>query len=156
MKKRLATALALLKPVDDVERERFTAEIEDALSNIEGKRLRLKSDLTGADRKRLDQYRRALAKADRIFPKLHRHARIVIAGDGKIAARVPSLDHKKAITSIDRLLKTRPRPAHRDEADKSVAKEMARLILSRVGHRCSVDALASALYGTVSSLRNIK
>jgi hypothetical protein len=154
--KRTNAALALLKPVDDIERERFTDEIEDAISNIEQKRLRLKSDLTAADRKRLDQYRRALVKADRLFPKLHRHARIVIAGDGNIAARVPALDHKKQIAAITRILSTKPRPAHRIEADKSVAKDAARLILSRVGRRCSVDALAAALYGTAGTFRNIK
>lgn len=156
MTKRLAAALALLKPVDDVERERFTSEIEDALSLIDQKRLRLTADMTAMERKRLDQYRSALVKADRLFPKLHRHARIAIGGDGKIAARLPTFDHKKQIAAIDRLLKSKPRPAHRVEADKSVAKEAARLILTRVGRRCSADALAAALYGTAGTFRNIK
>jgi hypothetical protein len=156
MNRRITAALALLKPKDDGERERFTEEIEDALSNIEHKRTRLKSAMTAADRKRLDQYRSALVKADRLFPKLAGLARLAIAGDGKISKTFPAFDHNKQIASIDRLLKSKARPAHRDEADKFVAKEMARLILSRVGRRCSVDALAAALHGTAGTFRNIK
>lgn len=162
MKKRIAASLALLKPVDDIERERFTTEIEEAIWNIEDKQLSLTAVLTAKQRRELEQYKCALVKADQIFPKLHRYAQMAIAsgsgGDGKlrISKTFPTFDHKKQIASINRLLKSKPRPAHRVEADKTVAKRAAKLILDRVGGRCSVDALAAALYGTAGTFRNIK
>ena len=54
MNKRITAALALLKPVDDVERERFTDEIEDALSTIDQKRTAPHVRPDGVERKRLD------------------------------------------------------------------------------------------------------
>lgn len=148
--------MALLKPKDSRERNSLISELRDAVFQIDHKRLRLKSDMTAAERKRLTQYRGALVKADRLFPKLPGLAQLVIADDGKINKTVPTFDHKKQIASIDRLLKSKPRPAHRDEADKFEAKKAARLILSRVGRRCSVDDLAAALHGTAGTFRNIK
>ena len=155
--RRVTASLTLLAPAVQSERKELLRMVRGAIAAIQEARRDMTYDLSHADKLNLLRYRAALAKAAEIFPKLHRVAKVLASASAHGKFSKSLVNHEKPLAQIDALLKSyAPRNKHRNEEDKRVAKAQARLILSRVGRRCSVDDLAAALHGTAGTFRNIK